>query len=174
MRNKYSQEFEDEMRQIASENELEKLFWIAREKYNYSITKNQLRQYLYKRQIRYKDYNKKMSRNMGLNIPIGTEYTKDDGMVLVKVAKNKWKYKQRLLYEKYHNVKLNSDDYIIFLDQDRTNFDINNLKRITKHESSVLSNQYLFSKQKDVTETGIQIAKLIIKIKEEKLNGKIK
>lgn len=173
MRNKYSQEFEDEMRQLASENEFEKLYWVARQKYAYFITRSQLRQYLSKRKIRYKDYNKNKVRKMGLNIPIGTEYKKHDGMILVKVAKDKWEYKQRLIYEKYYNVKLKSDEYIIFLDQDRNNFDINNLKRITRHESSILSNQKLFSKNAEVTKTGVEVVKLIIKTKETK-NGKIK
>ena len=49
MRNKYSKEFENEMRQLAPENEFEKLYWAARGKYTYFITRNQLRQYLSKR-----------------------------------------------------------------------------------------------------------------------------
>ena len=89
-------------------------------------------------------------------------------MTLIKISENKWMYKQRYLYEKYYNVKLTNDDYIIFLDQDRTNFDIKNLKRITRHESAILSNQKLFSNNPKVTETGVQVAKLMIKIKESK------
>lgn len=153
------------MRQLASENEFEKLYWVARQKYAYFITRSQLRQYLYKRKIKYKDYNKRMVRDMGANVPIGTERIKPDGMVQVKVAKDKWQYKQRLIYEKYHNVKLTSNDYIIFLDQDRTNFDINNLQKITRHESSILANQKLFSKNPNVTKVGLNVAKLIIKTK---------
>lgn len=166
MRNKYSSEFEKEMYEKAKENTLDNLLKIARSKYDYNINKNQLRQYLSKRQIKYKDYNETKASDMGKYIPIGTEYIKDDGMTLIKVKENKWQYKQRYIYEQYYNVKLSSDDYIIFLDQDRNNFNIDNLKRITRHESGILSNQKLFSKNKDVTETGIQVAKLMIKIKE--------
>ena len=165
MRNKYSKEFENEMIELATTNEFEKLFYVAITKYNYPITRTQLKQYLSKRKIRYKDYDVNKVREMGKNKPIGSERVKPDGMIQVKVAKDKWEYKQRLIYEKYHNVKLNSDDYIIFLDQDRTNFDINNLKRISRHESSILSNQQLFSHNPDVTDVGIQVAKLIIKTK---------
>lgn len=169
-RNKYSKKFEEEMIKLATTNELNKLLSIATNKYKYSITKTQLRQYLSKRGIRYKDYNKHKAQDRGKILPIGTEYVKPDGMVLVKVAKNKWKYKQRLIYEKYHNVKLTSNDYIIFLDQNRNNFDINNLKRISQRESSVLSNQKMFSKNREVTETGILTAKLMIKAK-DKMNS---
>lgn len=172
MRNKYSKEFEDEMKQLAPKNEFEKLYWIARQKYAYFITRSQLKQYLSKRKIRYKDYNKNKVRKMGLNKSIGSERIKPDGMIQVKIAKDKWEYKQRLIYEKYHNVKLTSDDYIIFLDQDRTNFNINNLMKVTRRESSILANQKLFSKKPIVTETGIQVAKLIIKLKDKrKENG---
>jgi len=170
MRNKYSKEFEDEMIALAPTNELTKLFWVARCKYNYPITKTQLRQYLSKRNIIYKNYNINKKRNMGDKLPIGSERVKSDGMIQVKVDKNRWQYKQRLIYSKYYNVELTSDDYIIFLDQDRTNFDINNLKRISRHESSILSNQKIFSKNPDATETGIQIAKLMIKLKEMEMN----
>ena len=169
MRNKYSVEFEEEMRKLAPTNELTRLWWVARQKYAYFITKDQLRQYLSKRQIRYKDYNSNKVQAMGKRIPIGTEYVKQDGMTLVKVASNKWKYKQRIIYENYYNVKLTSEDYIIFLDQDRTNFDISNLRKITRKESSILSNQKLFSKNPIATETGIKVAQLIGKLKEERI-----
>lgn len=165
-RNKYSKEFEEEITKLATSYELEKLLSIAINKYKYSITKSQLRQYLYKRGIKYKDYNSNKVHDMGKRIPIGTEYKKPDGMVLVKVSENKWKYKQRIIYENYHNVKLSSDDYIIFLDQNRDNFDINNLKRISRKESSILSNQKMFSKNPKITETGILTAKLIAKAKQ--------
>ncbi len=165
MRNIYSKEFEKEMQTIASFKKINELLEIAIKKYNYNVTKHALRQYLRKRNIFYKDYNKHMAQDMGKLIPIGTEYVKDDGMTLIKIAPNKWMYKQRYIYSKYHNVELKSDDYIIFLDHNRNNFDINNLACISRHESAILSNQQLFSKNQEITKTGIQIAKLMIKLK---------
>ena len=166
MRNIYSKEFEDEMKEISSFKKFDELFEIAIKKYNYNITKKQLKSYLSKRKIRYKDYNKNKAQNMGDKTPIGTEYVKDDGMTLIKIAPNKWMYKQRYIYSKYHNVELTSDDYIIFLDHNRNNFDINNLACVSKHESAILSNQQLFSNNQEITKTGIQVAKLMIKLKE--------
>lgn len=165
MRNKYSEQFEQEIRRLAPSKTIQQLLEIANSKYCYPITKKNLLQYLSKKQIRYKDYNSNKARLMGSKISIGTEYVKPDGMTLVKVAPNKWKYKQRLIYEKYHNVQLTPNDYIIFLDQNRNNFSIDNLKCITRQESSILSNQKLFSKNPIATETGIQVARLMSKIK---------
>ena len=163
MRNKYSLEFEKKMQQLAKDKTLNELLEIAQQEYD--ITKKQLRQYLSKRQIRYKDYDETKINKTPIGLDIGTEYVKDDGMTLIKISKGKWQYKQRYIYEQYYNVKLSSDDYIIFLDQNRNNFDINNLKRITRHECSILSNQKMFSHDKEVTETGILVAKLMIKAK---------
>jgi hypothetical protein len=69
----------------------------------------------------------------------------------------------------HYGVKLTGDDYIIFLDQDRNNFDINNLEKITKRESAIISNQKIFSQRPEATKVSIQIAKLIIKIKDMQL-----
>lgn len=171
-RNKYTTKFEKEIRDKANDKTLEELLNIAKKKYKYDITKNQLRQYLYKKKIRYKDYNENKKQDMGNKIPIGTEYVKPDGMTLIKIAKNKWMYKQRYIYEQYYNEKLTSDDYIIFLDQNRNNFDISNLKKITKRESAIMGNQKIFSNISKITELGILTAKTIIKTKERKKHGK--
>jgi hypothetical protein len=126
MRNKYSKEFEEEMQRLAKDNTLEDLLLIAKKKYKYNINKDKLSQYLRKRQIIYKDYDKTKINKTPIGLDIGTEYVKDDGMTLIKISRNKWQYKQRYIYEKYYNVKLTSDDYIIILDHNRNNFDISN------------------------------------------------
>lgn len=173
MRNKYSKEFEEIMIDLAPTTTLDRLLWYAYSQFGYELSKNQLRQYLSKRNIKYKDFNDKKVRSMGKKVPIGTEYIKNDGMTLIKISENKWEYKQRYIYSQYYNIELTKDDYIIFLDQDRTNFDINNLVKISRHESAILSNQKIFSKNSEITKTGIEVAKLMIKLKESK-NGKIK
>ena len=103
---------------------------------------------------------------MGLDKPIGSEYTKPDGMVMVKVTKDKWVYKQRLIYEQYYGVHLPEDVYVIFLDQNRNNFDIANLKAVSRREASYMSNHNLSSKKPNVTLLGLDVARCIIKTKE--------
>ena len=167
MRNKYSKEFEKEMYKKAPNKTIEKLLDIATNKYGYNITKDMLMQYLSKREIRYKGYNPNKAKAMGNIIPIGTEYTKPDGMVLVKVKPNKWKYKQRYLYEQYHKVELPKDIMVIFLDGDRTNFNIDNLMAVSTPEYNCIKNKDLLSQNGMATKTAILGARLYYKIKEK-------
>ena len=141
IKNVYSKEFEDTMYKIGQTRTLKELVGIAIKQFNYKIKKSQLRQYLSKRNIQYKDYDLTKIRDMGKRYPIGSEYVKPDGMTLIKIAKNKWEYKQRYIYENYYKVKLTSSDYIIFLDGNRNNFDINNLKRVSNIEAGILGNK---------------------------------
>lgn len=166
MRNKYSKEFEEEMRKLAPENELTRLLWVARQKYGYFITKTQLSQYLYKRHIIYKDYNINMKRNMGKDTPIGTEYVKSDGMTLIKVSKDKWEYKQRYLYEKKYG-KLPKDKMVIFLDGNRNNLKLKNLMAVTTPEYNCIRNKGLISNNIDSMKTAILAARLYYLTKEK-------
>lgn len=141
-----------------------------------NFTRYELQKYLLRHKIKYKYKSENMARNarmMGTpkhSKPIGTEYTNYNGLVLVKVDKNKWVYKGRLIYENYYGVKLKEDEMIIFLDGNRKNFNIDNLKLITKQEAGYLGtfrlNDGIDIKDKNVIETEIAIAKTIIKSKE--------
>ena len=65
--------------------------------------------------------------------PVGSERINVDGYTEIKVAEpNKWRLKQRLVYEEYYGVTLTSNDVIIFLDGDKQNLDINNLYKMTR------------------------------------------
>ncbi len=168
MKNKYSKEFEEDMYRLATNMSLDDLLEVAKSKYHYNITKKCLQLYCSKRKIRYKDYcENKSHHSLGNKIPIGSEYKRPDGMVFVKVAKDKWIYKQRLVYENYYNVKLDENDFIIFLDGNRNNYDINNLKRVSRRESAVMINNGLFFNEPELTETGSTVAQLMIKTKDK-------
>ena len=138
---------------------------IVNKKFNENFTLKQMQVYFSRYGIPHK-YEHKNKSHSNLALPIGSERTKSDGMVQVKVGPHKWAYKQRKIYEEYYGVKLKEDEYVIFLDQNRNNFDIDNLKLVTRRESAVMANNNLFSKNKKVTETGNLVAKLIIKTKE--------
>lgn len=144
---------------------IDELLPLVNKEFNENYTRLELQKYLVRNKIPYKYTNKNKVHSMS-KLPIGTEYTKPDGMVLVKIARNKWEYKQRLIYMKYYNVKLTDNDYVIFLDNDRTNFDINNLECVSRRTASILSNQQLKSSNADITKLGIDVAHLIIKAKE--------
>ena len=88
-------------------------------------------------------------------------------MVLVKEENGKWDYKQRVVY-KQHYGEIPKNHFVIFLDGDRTNYDINNLKLVSNRVASVVANQGLFTKDKNLTETSLINGELIVKIKELK------
>lgn len=166
MRNKYSKRFEERMYKSAATCDLDKLLRIARNVYKYDITKHQLRSYLSKRKIRPLNYNINKVRNMGASYKVGTEYVKDDGMTLIKVAKDKWMYKQRYLYEKYHHTKLTTQDYIMFLDGNRNNFAADNLVMVSCREASIIGNMRLPAVNKEIMEAAIIYARSVVKEKE--------
>jgi len=166
MRRKYNIDLINYLKENALKYNIDELLPKVNKMFNEKYDRNNLQKLLVRNKIQYKYKNKNMSHNMSF-LPIGTEYTKSDGLVLVKVSRNEWKYKQRLIYEQYYNVELPDDVYVIFLDQDRTNFDIKNLRVITRRESGIMANQKVFSKIPEVTETAINVAKLMIKTKEK-------
>lgn len=173
MRRKINNKLKEYLLKNAENYSLDKLALKVNKKFDEHYDKDSLRKYLWRNRIPYKYECKNRSNNGAYKrVSIGTEYIKPDGMVLVKIDKNKWEYKQRLIYEKYYNVKLSENDFVIFLDDDRTNFDINNLRVISKKEASYIAsyktNYGICKTDKDTTETLILMAKLLIKVKEKK------
>lgn len=105
------------------------------------------------------------------NIPanhreIGEERTTKDGYVEIKVKdgclNDNWELKHRYIYKK-HFGNIPEGYNIIFLDGDRKNFDINNLKAIKKSHDLIMNNNKLFTKDGDLTSTGTLIAEVIDK-----------
>lgn len=94
--------------------------------------------------------------------PVGSERIDGkDGYILIKVAEpNKWKHKHRVIWEQ-HNGPIPKGYVVIFLDGDKLNLDINNLKLISRHELKILNTEGLKSNDAEITETGVLIARLI-------------
>ena len=145
----------------ARDKTIKELLPIVNKEFELDYKENDLRRYCFRNRIPYK-YEDESKIRVISKIPVGTERYRDDGMVLVK-TKDKWEYKQRIIYEQYHNVKLTDNDYIIFLNHDRTDYRIENLMRINRKESSYLASTKTFSKNPKATELGVIIAKLLIK-----------
>lgn len=101
-----------------------------------------------------------------MKCPIGYERaTRKDGMVMVRIEKG-WDYKQRVVWRKHHG-EIPKGHYIIFLDGDRTNYDIENLACVSPRESSLIANYRLITNNQDLTKTGVDLVKLLVKIKEK-------
>lgn len=90
---------------------------------------------------------------------VGSERISKDGYIEVKVAEpNKWRLKQRVVYEETKG-KIPEGCPIIFLDGNKRNFDIDNLRCITRSELLYLNCNGL-NNSNEITETGILMARL--------------
>lgn len=102
------------------------------------------------------------------NIPlqhreVGSERINVDGYIEIKVAEpNKWDLKHRVIYREHYG-KIPKDHKIIFLDGNKLNLDINNLKAVSNAEELIMNRNKLFSTDKDITNTGAILAKVIDK-----------
>ena len=159
-RNKYSTEFIEWLRVYAPSHSMDELIEETH------LEKHKLEQLLWRNNIKHKNYNKNMA-HANNTLPIGSEYTKDDGMILIKVGPNKWEYRQRYIYEKYHNVELPTEIMVIFLDGDKNNFDITNLRAVSTPVYNTIRNKHLVCNNKDVMNTALDMAELYQEIKGE-------
>ena len=98
-------------------------------------------------------------------VPIGTESITKGGYIKVKVGEpNKWKLKQRYIYEQHYG-EIPNNYNVIFADRNIQNFDINNLVLVSKAEMLILNNNKLIFEDEELTKVGVNIAKVIDKIK---------
>ena len=98
-------------------------------------------------------------------VPIGTESITKGGYIKVKVGEpNKWKLKQRYIYEQHYG-EIPNNYNVIFADKNIRNFDINNLVLVSKAEMLILNNNKLIFEDKELTKVGVNIAKVIDKAK---------
>ena len=105
--------------------------------------------------------------------PVGSERINVDGYTEIKVAEpNRWRLKQRVVYEEYYGIKLSNNDAIIFLDGDKQNFRISNLVKMTRAELCRYNQDHLSSDDVQINETAVLIAKLRTKTGEKKRGGK--
>ena len=89
-----------------------------------------------------------------------------DGYILIKIAEpNKWVGKHRWVYEQEHGA-IPANSVIIFADGDKSNLDIDNLICVTRNELKVLNKYGLISSFPELTKTGLNVAKLKIKLAE--------
>lgn len=102
---------------------------------------------------------------------IGSErIDKRDGCVYVKVSKNKWQCKHRIIWEKA-NGKIPDGCVVIFKDGNKRNFDINNLAVLTRAQHVKMCKNNMYHQNAELTEIGISITSISEKIRERVENG---
>ncbi len=92
-----------------------------------------------------------------INIPDKQRIYKPEGSIMyskhnipqVKIKDRVYMSMHRYLYEMYHNVKLNDNDMIVFLDGNKNNFDKKNLYKITKRINGIMKSNNLHNVKTD-------------------------
>ena len=103
-------------------------------------------------------------------LPIGSE-VKKNGIVHVKISdkpferKDRWKSKNRIVYEREKG-EIPTGCSIIFLDGNKSNFDIENLYCADNRVMACLARENWYKKNGELTLTAIKCAELMCKIKE--------
>lgn len=95
-----------------------------------------------------------------------------DGYIEIKIKEPKtWQQKHRYIYEQTYG-KIPKGYKVIFLDGNYRNFNIDNLKLVSNAEHLIMNKNKLRFKNKELTETGLLVAKIFHKrgqIKSERL-----
>lgn len=104
--------------------------------------------------------------------PVGSERVESkDGYILVKVAEpNKWKAKHIVIWEKAHG-PVPAGYKIMFADQNKRNFNLDNLLLISKGESAQLNKNKMVFKNGELTKTGLNLIRLKMKLYSRKKNS---
>lgn len=104
--------------------------------------------------------------------PVGSERINADGYAEVKIVDpNKWRLKHLVIWEQ-KNGPVPKGSCIIFLDGNKQNLDIGNLKLIRRKELVRMNQNGLFSQFPELTEAGVHTAELMSALGEYKKKKK--
>ncbi|MGQ7673254.1 HNH endonuclease signature motif containing protein [Streptococcus suis] len=104
-------------------------------------------------------------------VPVGTIRYTTDGYPKIKIAEPSiWKQMHRKVWEEHYG-PIPSGHSVVFLNGDKTNWDISNLACLSKNEVVRMNQDGLFASDAAFTKVGIGYTKLKNKITEVKRNG---
>ena len=93
--------------------------------------------------------------------PVGSERLSKDGYIEIKVAEpKKWRLKHNVVWED-QNGKIPRNHVVIFLDGNKLNLDISNLKLVSRSELLIMNRYDLFQPDAELTEVATTLAKVI-------------
>lgn len=169
--------YSEELVQFIEENRLkytvDKLCEKIYKKFGKEITVKALRKYFYRHNLNYK---KQLCRrwNCVISKPIGSESNPDkNGLVRIKISEKQWVYKQRYIYEQHHG-KIPKGYKVVFLNGDKTDYDINNLAIAPSKDVLLAYSKELTSTDREITKLGLQVSHLMNKTKEQSNRSDLK
>lgn len=91
--------------------------------------------------------------------PIGSKRIAKNGYTYIKVGKDEWETLHQILWESYYG-EVPDDHVIIFLDQNKSNISIGNLKLVEKSSLVGFANNNLRSKHAELNESLLKIIEI--------------
>lgn len=110
------------------------------------------------------------------NLPHNTramysERLSKEGYIEIKVGINKWISKHRYIWEQYYKREVPKGKVVIFLDGNNRNFEIENLKLISRGALLILNNRYKhITKDRELMNSCVDLSELIISLKKKERN----
>lgn len=110
------------------------------------------------------------------NLPHNTramysERLSKEGYIEIKVGINKWISKHRYIWEQHYKRKVPKGKVVIFLDGNNRNFEIENLKLISRGALLILNNRYKhITKDRELMNSCVDLSELIISLKKKERN----
>ena len=192
---KYTDEMIEFLREVAKGKTYKEITELFNRKFNLEITVKKTQSLLSRKKIHtgtrgclYKKgcipWNKGKKGFMGANRtsfkkgnrpaswrPVGSERIDRDGYTLIKISNEdgmwkRWALKHRVVWEEHYKNKVPKRSVIIFADGDKTNLNVDNLICVTRNELKVLNQCRLISSVPELTKTGLNVAKIKIKLAE--------
>ena len=175
----------DYLRQIVKDRYIFEIAELMSIKFNYEFRKSQIKSIMAKHKI---------TNNMKHKVPKGTEpwnknlkignshihnlkntgdeYISSSGFTMMKLDNPiRWVQKHRYLYEQTFG-EIPKDKVLIFLDGNKQNLNLDNLKCITRKQLIKMNQNGLFYDNAELTEAGSELASLMLKINEVSKNKK--
>lgn len=100
--------------------------------------------------------------------PVGTEIMKGDGYIYIKIGEpNIWKQKHLLLWEEELG-PVPVGYRVMFADRNKKNVSMDNLILVTEAEVLIMNRMKLITDDKELTKSGLLVAKIVLKAAERK------
>lgn len=166
MKKIFNEDHKEFIKKNATNMRNDKLTDLINKEFGTSFTVAQVKKFKYAHKI--------SSGLKSCNLPVGSE-RKSKGYILVKTAEpNVWNLKHHIVYESKYG-KIPTGYKILFLDGNKTNCNIDNLRLIKNSEEAFINKMGWTNINREFTEVAVNLAKLKEKIKnkEENKNEKI-
>ena len=172
----------DYLRQIVKDRYIFEIAELMSIKFNYEFRKSQIKSIMAKHKITNNMKNKvpKGTEPWNKNLKIGNSHihnlkntgdeyiSSSSGFTMIKLDNpTRWVQKHRYLYEQTFG-EIPKDKVLIFLDGNKQNLNLDNLKCITRKQLIKMNQNKLFYNNAELTEAGSELANLMLKINEAK------